>query len=276
MKFTVIGSGSTGNAVLISTETTNVLVDAGLSAREIVRRLAIVGVDCADLDGIVITHEHSDHVGGLRALLRSVCCPVFVSLVTEDAYYWTRAGGVTGDSEATKRRDALKDRTVKIESSQEFRIGDIDFEPFSVPHDAVDNFGFIAKHAGVRLATLTDFGCFTTLMKEKLDGCDAIVIESNHSRDMLRLCPVYNWSLKQRIASRTGHLSNEDLADWLTKDYDGSASQIILAHLSQRANEPHLALLTAQTALRMRAPLFQAQTNITLASHKEPTAWFTF
>jgi len=276
MKFTVLGSGSTGNAVLISTETTNVLVDAGLSAREILRRLAVVGVDCADLDGIIITHEHSDHIGGLRQLLRSVCCPVFVSLVTEDAYYWTRAGGVNGDSEATKRKDALKNRTVKIESTQEFRIGDIDFEPFSVPHDAVDNFGFIAKHAGVRLATLTDFGCFTELMKQKLDGCDAIVIESNHSRDMLRLCPVYNWSLKQRIASRTGHLSNEDLADWLTLDYDGSASQIILAHLSQRANEPHLALLTAQTALRMRAPLFQSQTKITLASHKDPTAWFAF
>src|SRR5215218_7212693 len=83
MKFTVLGSGSTGNAVLITTETTNVLVDAGLSARETVRRLAVVGVDCANLDGIVITHEHSDHIGGLRSLLRSVCCPVFVSLVTE-------------------------------------------------------------------------------------------------------------------------------------------------------------------------------------------------
>lgn len=276
MKFTVLGSGSTGNAVLISTETTNVLIDAGLSAREILRRLAIVGVDCADLDGIVITHEHSDHIGGLRALLRSVCCPVFVSLVTEDAYYWTRAGGTNGDSEASKRRVALKDRTVKIESSQDFRIGDIDFEPFSVPHDAVDNFGFIAKHAGVRLGTLTDFGCFTDLMHEKLTGCDAIVIESNHSRDMLRLCPVYPWSLKQRIASRTGHFSNEDLADWLMKDFDGSAARIVLAHLSQRANEPHLARLTAETALQMRPPLFATQTKITLSNYKEPTEWFAF
>jgi len=276
MKFTVLGSGSTGNAVLISTQTTNVLIDAGLSAREILRRLAIVGVDCADLDGIVITHEHSDHIGGLRALLRSVCCPVFVSLVTEDAYYWTRAGGLNGESEASKRREALKDRTVKIESNQEFRIGDIDFEPFTVPHDAVDNFGFIAKHAGVRFAMLTDFGCFTQLMRDKLEGCDAIVIESNHSRDMLRTCPVYPWSLKQRIASRTGHLSNEDLADWLTNDFDGSAAHIVLAHLSQRANEPHLALLTAETALKMRAPLFPAETRITLSSHREPTEWFTF
>ena len=276
MKFTVLGSGSTGNAVLISTETTKVLVDAGLSAREILRRLDLVGIRCEDLDGIVITHEHGDHIGGLRALLRWACCPVFVSKITEDAYYWTRAGGLNGDSEASRRRDALKDRTVAIESNQEFRIGDIDFEPFSVPHDAVDNFGFIAKHAGVRLATLTDFGCFTDLIRDKLVGCDAIVIESNHSRDMLRLCPVYNWSLKQRIASRHGHLSNEDLADWLTRDYDGSAARIVLAHLSQRANEPHLALLTAETALRMRAPLFPAQTKITISNHKEPTEWFAF
>ena len=276
MRFTVLGSGSTGNAVLISTETTNVLIDAGLSAREILRRLEIVGVSCEDLDAVVITHEHSDHVGGLRVLLRSVCCPVYISGETQDAYYWTRAGGGNGDSESSKRRVGLKDRTVAIESSQEFRIGDIDFEPFSVPHDAVDNFGFVATSRGVRIATLTDFGCFTDLMREKLDGCDAIVIESNHSRDMLRMCPMYTWDLKQRIASRHGHLSNEDLADWLTKDFDGSAAHIVLAHLSQRANEPHLARLTAETALRMRAPLFQSETKITLSNHKEPTEWFRF
>ena len=276
MRFTVLGSGSTGNAVLISTETTNVLVDAGLSAREIERRLGQVGLDCADLDAIVITHEHSDHVGGLRLLLRSVDCSVFVSRVTEDAYYWTRAGGTNGDSEASKRRDALRDRTVAIQSDQEFRIGDIDFEPFSVPHDAVDNFGFIAKHAGVRLATLTDFGCFTELMREKLCGCDAIVIESNHSRDMLRACPVYPWSLKQRIASRKGHLSNEDLADWLTGGFDGTASVVVLAHLSQRANDPHLARITAETALKMRPPLFPVDTKISLSDHREPTEWFSF
>ena len=276
MKFTVLGSGSTCNAILISTETTNVLVDAGLSAREIVRRLGHVGIGCDNLDAILITHEHSDHVGGLRLLLRAVCCPVFVSQITEDAYYWTRAGGLDSDSEATKRRDALKDRTVAIESTREFRIGDIDFEPFSVPHDAVDNFGFIAKHAGVRLATLTDFGCFTPLMHEKLSGCNAIVIESNHSRDMLRACPVYPWSLKQRIASKKGHLSNEDLADWLTNCFDGTASHVVLAHLSQRANEPHLARLTAETALMMRPPLFPVSTKISISNYREPTDWFAF
>jgi len=276
IRFTVLGSGSTGNAVLISTETTTVLVDAGLSAREILRRLDAVGVDADKLDAIVITHEHSDHVGGLRILLQTVTCPVYVSRETEDSYYWTRKTTGNGESEALKRRDCLKQRTVEIESSREFRIGDIDFDPFSVPHDAVDNFGFVAKHDGVRIATLTDFGHISPLIKEKLRGCDSIIIESNHSRDMLRTCPVYTWSLKQRIMSRHGHLSNEDLCDWLTNDFDGSARNIVLAHLSQRANEPHLAMLMATTALQMRAPLFRPETEISLSFHNRPSAWFAY
>jgi phosphoribosyl 1,2-cyclic phosphodiesterase len=276
MKFTVLGSGSTGNAVLISSERTNVLVDAGLSAKEILRRLAAVGVDPADLDAILITHEHSDHAGGLRVLLSSVNCPVFISGETQDAFFSTRKGAQNGESESSKRQTALGGRSIAIESSREFRIGDIDFEPFSVPHDAVDNFGFIAKRDGIRIATLMDFGHITPLIRQKLNGCDAIVIESNHSRDMLRVCSLYTWELKQRIFSRTGHLSNEDLADWLTRDFDGSARHVVLAHLSQRANDPALAKITAETALRMRPPLFAVETRITLSKAADPTEWFTF
>lgn len=273
MRFTVLGSGSTGNAVLISSETTNVLVDAGLSSREILRRLGEVGVDHSRLDGILLTHEHSDHAGGLRVLMNAVSCPVYISRVTEDSFYDTRKGGQNGDSESAKRKAALKDRTVEIESSSDFRIGDIDFEPFSVPHDAADNFGFVARKNGLRIATLMDFGHISELIKEKLCSCDAIVIESNHSRDMLRACSVYSWELKQRIMSRTGHLSNEDLSDWLTNDFDGSARHIVLAHLSQRANEPHLARLMAETAIEMRAPLFKAETTVTISHYKKPTEW---
>jgi phosphoribosyl 1,2-cyclic phosphodiesterase len=276
MKFTVLGSGSSGNAVLISSERTNVLVDAGMSSREILRRLGEVGVNHNKLDGILITHEHSDHAGGLRVLVASVRCPIFISRPTENSYYDTKAGGQNGDSESSKRQTALKNKTVKIESTREFRIGDIDFEPFSVPHDAADNFGFVAKKDGVKVATLMDFGHISDVIKEKLKGCDAIVVESNHSRDMLRACAVYSWDLKQRIMSRTGHLSNEDLADWLQNDFDGTARHIILAHLSQRANDPHLALLTAKTALQMRSPLFKAETTIRLSHPKQPTDWIKF
>ena len=276
MKFTVLGSGSTGNAVLISSETTNVLVDAGMSAREIVKRLAEVGVSADRLDGIMVTHEHGDHVGGLRVLMSSVDCPVFISRITEDAYYDTRAGGQNGDTESSKRRTVFKDRTVEIESTREFCIGEIDFEPFSVPHDAVDNFGFVAKRNGVKVATLMDFGHISNLIKEKLKSCDAIIVESNHSRDMLRACSMYTWDLKQRIMSHTGHLSNEDLSDWLTNDFDGRARHVVLAHLSQRANEPNLARITAEIALQMRPPLFRAETKISISKPKEPTEWFEF
>ncbi len=276
MKVTVLGSGSTGNAVLIATEKTRVLVDAGLSAKQLLERVAAVGEDSGKLDAVLITHEHSDHAGGLRVLLKSVNCPVFISEATEDSYYGTRKGVSNGDSEAVKRRDCLKNRTVKIESSKGFRIGDIDFEPFTVPHDAADNFGFIAKKDGVKIATLMDFGHITTLIKEKLRNCDCIVVESNHSRDMLKTCPIYSWDLKQRILSRTGHLSNEDLSDWLTNDFDGSAREIVLAHLSQRANEPHLARLMAETALQMRPNFFKAETRITISYHKQPTNWIEF
>ncbi len=276
MRITVLGSGSSGNAVLISTDNTKVLVDAGMSAREILRRLGEVGVSADNLDAVLLTHEHGDHAGGLRVLMGSVSCPVYLSRATEDAFYDTRKGGQNGDSESSKRRSALKERTVEIESSRDFQIGDIDFEPFSVPHDAVDNFGFVAKKNGVRIATLMDFGHISELIKEKLKGCDAIVIESNHSRDMLRACSMYTWDLKQRIMSRNGHLSNEDLYDWLAGEFDGSARHIVLAHLSQRANEPHLARITAETALQMRAPLFRAETKITVSHPKQPTAWIQF
>ncbi len=276
MKFTVLGSGSTGNAVLVATEKTKVLIDAGLSAREIFRRMAAVGEDPRTLDGVIITHEHSDHVGGLRNLLNRVGCRVFISRPTAEAYVWNRRPSGNGEAEAMSRRSLLKERAVEITSNYEFCIGDIDFESFTVPHDAVDNFGFIARHAGVRVAALTDFGHMTRLIKEKLTNCDAIIIESNHSRDMLRACTVYPWSLKQRIAGRHGHFSNEDLADWLEGEFDGMARHLVLAHLSQKANDPHLARITAETALRMRMPLFQVETKVTLTNHLEPTDWISF
>jgi phosphoribosyl 1,2-cyclic phosphodiesterase len=274
MKFTVLGSGSTGNAILICTENTKILVDAGLSAKEILRRLALVGVDFSDLDAVLITHEHSDHACGLRVLLNTVKCPVFMSGETLEAYLREKSN--RNNNEPQKRADATKNRIIEIESSRDFRIGEIDFEPFSVPHDAADNFGFVAKHSGIRLATVTDLGYFTTLVKQKLQNCDAIILESNHNRDMLKACPIYSWDLKQRILSRTGHLSNEEVSDWLTNDFDGAARYIVLAHLSQRANEPHLARLTAQTALQMRAPLFKAETQVTISYHRDPTVWIEF
>src|SRR6266576_4052851 len=271
MKISVLGSGSTGNAVLLVSNGTRVLVDAGMSAREIVRRMAMLGEDAKSLDGILVTHEHGDHCGGLRVLIRDLDCPVFISEKTHEAYVCERRN--VANDEPRKRTDALRDRTVEIDSGHDFQIGKIDFHPFTVPHDAVDNFGFTATHDGVKVATLLDFGHVTTLITERLRGCAAIVIESNHSRDMLKTVENYPWELKQRILSRLGHLSNEDVAEWLVGGFDGQARHIVLAHLSQRANNPYLAKITAETALRERAPLFPASTEVTLSFPKEATAW---
>jgi phosphoribosyl 1,2-cyclic phosphodiesterase len=271
MRITVLGSGSTGNSVLLVANGTRVLVDAGLSARETVRRMSAAGEDANSLDGILITHEHGDHVGGLRVLIKDLDCPVFMSAKTRDAYIADRKN--VNDEEPRRRSDALRDRVVEIDSGRDFRIGEIDFHPFTVPHDAVDNFGFTATHAGTRVATLMDFGHITTLITERLRGCAAIVIESNHSRDMLKTVEHYPWELKQRILSRLGHLSNEDIAEWLVDGFDGQAKYLVLAHLSQRANNPYLAKITAESALQERAPLFAGDTQVTLSFPKEPTPW---
>src|SRR2546426_2720680 len=271
MKISVLGSGSTGNSVLLVANGTRVLVDAGLSAKEIARRMSMLGEDPNRLDGILITHEHGDHAGGLRVLMKDLDCPVYMSAKTREAYISERRQ--VANDEPRRRADALRDRTIEIDSGQDFRIGDIDFHPFTVPHDAVDNFGFTATHGGVKVATLMDFGHITTSITERLRGCAAVVIESNHSRDMLKTVEHYPWELKQRILSRLGHLSNEDVAEWLTDGFDGQASQIVLAHLSQRANNPYLAKITAESALQERAPLFRSDTEITLSFPKEPTAW---
>src|SRR5436853_821696 len=138
MKFSVLGSGSTGNAVLLVANGTRVLVDAGLSAREIVRRMALLGEDPNSLDGILITHEHGDHSGGLRVLIKDLDCPVYISAKTRDAYVCERA--TVKNDEPRRRNEALRDRVVEIDSGFDFQIGKIDFHPFTVPHDAVDNF----------------------------------------------------------------------------------------------------------------------------------------
>ena len=271
MRLSVLGSGSTGNAILIVAGETRVLIDAGLSTREIVRRVALLGEDAKRLNGIVVTHEHGDHCGGLRVLLQMLDCPVYISAKTREAYISERFG--VSNEEPRRRAKVLCDRVEEIESSRDFRIGEIDFHPFTIPHDAVDNFGFTATHAGVKIATLLDFGQITTLITDSLRGCAAIVIESNHSRDMLKACEGYPWELKQRILSRLGHISNEDIAEWLRDGFDGRAEHVVLAHLSQRANNPYLAQITAEVALQERSPLFHADTQITLSFPKEPTPW---
>ena len=198
-------------------------------------------------------------------LLRTVAARLYLGK-NADAYVSERFN--VSNDETKKRARALENRVEQIESAGLPHRRN-DFHPFTIPHDAVDNFGFTATHRGVKIATLMDFGHITTLVSERLRGCAAVVIESNHSRDMLKACDSYPWELKQRILSRLGHLSNEDVADWIRDGFDGCARFLVLAHLSQRANNPYLAKISLRL-LSGAGSTFSPQRRVSLSFPKEP------
>jgi phosphoribosyl 1,2-cyclic phosphodiesterase len=329
MRMTVLASGSKGNSMVISSSRTRVLVDAGLSCRELLRRMSLAGEDPAQLNAILITHEHQDHIAGLSVLARRLNIPVFFTEPTHRA--WVRmltprttmtyakwldhvqrekearaaavaasapnsdlAGqlaeesriiaGIAAEAAALSGSDARsEDSNATLElpvdpdeedlcapesqmaaaqkpdptylpaveyfhSGTRFSIGDIDITPFTIPHDAADPCGFVFEAEGIRMALATDLGYMPPNVKSALKRIDVLLLESNHDLEMLRDGP-YPWSVKQRVLSRVGHLSNHATAEFLQKDYDGGASWIILGHLSESNNAPELARLSAEQAL---------------------------
>jgi len=258
VSLTVLASGSRGNTALVCSTRTRVLVDAGISCRETFKRLKAVGEDPHQLSAIVITHEHSDHVAGLAVLARKLNIPIFMTGPTHHA--WARA-----------ERDANGELppVAKLEifnPGRRFQIGDIEVTPFTIPHDAADPVGFTFRTEGAKLAVATDLGYLPPNVCDHLRGCDVLVLESNHDVEMLRVGP-YPWSVKQRVMSRVGHLSNHALADFFRADYDGSASYIVLAHISEQNNHPELARGAAMSALGPRQTLLRNR--VILAAQSE-------
>ena len=305
MRMTVLASGSKGNSTVISSSRTRVLVDAGLSCRELVKRMAIAGEDPAALDAILITHEHQDHVAGLGVLARKLDIPVYFTEPTHRA--WVRmmtprqtmsfaqwldrvqkekeqraqaaaretAGPMPGICDSmsaavesgpcaediedpdepeveqkarTKPDPAFLPSVEYFHSGRQFSIGDIEVTPFTIPHDAADPCGFVFSAEGARMALATDLGYMPPNVKAALKRIDVLLLESNHDLEMLKDGP-YPWSVKQRVLSRVGHLSNLATAEFLEQDYDGTASFIVLGHLSESNNAPELARLAAEQAL---------------------------
>ena len=319
MRMTVLASGSKGNSTVISSSSTRILVDAGLSCREILKRMALAGEDPATLDAILITHEHIDHVAGLSVLARRLRIPVFFTEPTHRAWIrmltprttmtyskWlehiqkekearaaaaaekaaydlvaeaasiahvaaeaealdstlslTRSiyAGADPDPDAEEPCDVAAgsgavvkkgDRTLLpaveyFHSGTDFSIGDIAISPFTIPHDAADPCGFVFEAEGIRMALATDLGYMPPNVKSALRRVDVLLLESNHDLEMLRDGP-YPWSVKQRVLSRVGHLSNDATAEFLEKDYDGGAAYIVLGHLSEANNAPELARIAA-------------------------------
>jgi phosphoribosyl 1,2-cyclic phosphodiesterase len=319
MRMTVLASGSKGNSTVIASSRTRVLVDAGLSCRELLKRMALAGEDPAALDAILITHEHIDHVAGLPVLARRLNIPVFFTEPTHRAWVhmvtprttmtyaqWldhlqrekdaratvtanqaaqaeviasiaaepealtplrsddsnpTLELPVDPDEDAEAASDPLSSSKAKpnpaalpaveyFHSGTSFSIGDLDITPFTIPHDAADPCGFVfhSRSESIRMAIATDLGYMPPNVKAALKAIDVLLLESNHDLEMLRDGP-YPWSVKQRVLSRVGHLSNHALAEFLARDYDGGAAYIVLGHLSESNNVPELARLAAEQAL---------------------------
>lgn len=230
MKLCVLGSGSKGNAVYVEAGRTRVLFDAGFSSREIKRRLESVGVDPGDLCAIFISHEHHDHVGGLRVFGRRF--PVFATQGTLDAA--SRTYPLNGSH--------------AISTGSWFEVGDLKVLPVPLSHDAADPVGFVVEDGERRVGIITDQGTPTRVVRHHLRDLDLAIIESNHDPDMLKNGP-YRWDLKQRIRSRLGHLSNQESAELVSGIMHPGLKLVLLAHLSEVNNQPALALSAAHRSI---------------------------
>jgi phosphoribosyl 1,2-cyclic phosphodiesterase len=244
---------------LVSDGAHHVLVDIGLSGRETARRLDQCGIRPGEISAIVVSHEHGDHIRGLAPFVKHLDVPVFM---TDGAY---AASDLALDAVNLQR----------IDTGRAFDVFGMLFTPFAVPHDAADPLAFTIERCGVKIAIVLDLGYVSNLVVERLKGCDAIVLESNHDVHMLKVGP-YPWALKQRVMSRRGHLSNDMVAEYLTSGFDGNARQVVLAHLSENNNLPELALLSARRALEERSGLACTQTRLDLALRDRVGATYSF
>jgi phosphoribosyl 1,2-cyclic phosphodiesterase len=251
----VLASGSSGNAALIATENTRILIDAGLSMRELGKRLAATGEDLNRLDAVLITHEHSDHIAGLPVLARRLKKPCFLTRLTGPRIDW-------GAGEPT---------LVPFQAGAAFSIGDIDVQSFSIPHDAVDPVGFCFHAHGIRIGIATDLGYIPESIKYHLRRTDLLLLEANHDLDMLKVGP-YPWSVKQRVMSRVGHLSNLHMQDYLLEDFDSATAHLVLGHLSEHNNHPEIVRMVARQSLDQRG----FATQLSIAEQHRPSPVFQF
>jgi len=332
VRFTVLASGSKGNSTVVTGGRTRILVDAGLSCRELFRRMKLAGEEPETLNAIIVTHEHTDHINGLVVTARKLGIPVYFTEGTHRAWMrwltprrqmtyaqWLEqiraqaaerqaeaesaqcdeagepeeldqlecdtaepvpsAMDAASESDAAARVPSRKEDPAWLpcveyfQSGQPFQIGDVSVSPFTIPHDAADPVGFVFRAEGVRMAVANDLGYIPPNVKAQLKGVDLLLLESNHDLEMLRDGP-YPWSVKQRVLSRVGHLSNEAAADFLQNGYDGQAAYVILAHLSESNNLPELARVTAERALNGKASLLANR--LILAEQQEPLASIYF
>lgn len=238
MRFSVLASGSTGNAFYIATDKTKLLVDAGLSGKQMDKLFAQIHADPKELDGILVTHEHSDHIKGLGIIARKYNLPIYANHKT-----WK-----TMDKNLGKLTNEQK---FHFEANHVKTFGDIDVESFSVSHDAVDPMFFTFHHNGQKVALVTDLGYVSERIKKTIEGADAFVFEANHDVSMLQMGG-YPWNVKRRILGDYGHVSNEDCGLALSDVITDNTKRVYLAHLSKDNNMKELAKMSVDQVLKER------------------------
>ncbi|RYD38315.1 MAG: MBL fold metallo-hydrolase [Verrucomicrobiaceae bacterium] len=251
----ILGSGSSGNCALVCTGKTRLLIDAGLSAGQIVSRLASVGVGMDTLSGILITHEHGDHCRGLAVLLRKHPLPLLCNALTREVL-----------------RDSLPDSRHWniIPNGSSFEYAGLGIDTFSVPHDAADPMGFVLRHGDSALGILTDAGHATPVMRQRLKNLDTLFIEANYDTQLLSNDTKRPWSTKQRISGRHGHLSNEQAAGLVAELASARLERVILGHLSRDCNTSDLATGAVRAALQQQS---RHDVEIVCAPADVPTPW---
>jgi phosphoribosyl 1,2-cyclic phosphodiesterase len=252
MRFATLGSGSRGNAVLVESGATRVLVDCGFGPREAERRLKALDASPAELSAILVTHEHADHARGVARLADRFGVEVWATPGT-----WREMGS-----------GAIPNLRLFSGHGSGFRIGDLSIIPFPVPHDAREPCQFMLEGAGHRLGILTDAGRVTEHIRDLLRECDALLLECNHDVEMLRTGP-YPPSLQARVGGNFGHLSNEQAADLLQSLPHARLSHLVAAHISEKNNRPSLA---REALLRVSDDLMP---RLTLADQQQPGPWLS-
>jgi len=234
VSLTILGSGSAGNCAYLETEGARILIDAGFSLRQIRTRLAMIGRVPENLDGVLVTHEHSDHVAGIALLCSKLRIPIYCNRPTK---------------EAIEYQEKVQLDCRLFTTGGTFTVGDVEVETFNIPHDAQDPVGFLLRTSAGNVGFLTDLGHATRLVLERVRAANVLVLEANHDVKMLQDCPHRPWSLKQRILGRHGHLSNEAAADVAQEIMSAALRHVYLGHLSRQCNLPELAFKVLQDRL---------------------------
>ena len=256
IRFAILGSGSGGNAAVVECGGVRLMIDAGLSAKQLCLRLTQLGIDPASLNGILLTHEHGDHVRGLKTFLKKHPVTVFATHDTR------RELSIQGFTEGTWRT---------FETANSFAIGDAMIHSFTVHHDAVDPVGYVISTHSRQLGVVSDVGHVTQSMTERLRGLHGLFVEANYDSQLLELDTKRPWQTKQRIASRHGHLSNDQVAELLREISHPGLGRVVLGHLSSDCNKPDVALSRLRACLE---EIGHGHVGLHCACQDEPTEWF--